>query len=117
MRPPVASHYGETPLRGRAASQLIDMANGDYADMNGYRLSKEDVVKNYTNDARMTDMNWNNRHHVTPSYFNKKNTKYYKVSDSRDIQTSIQIHSISLSSVQQYFDKEFKNKQGVLLHP
>lgn len=80
MRPPVASHYGETPLRGKHVNKLIDMAEGEYADANGYRLSKEQVVKNYTDDARMTDINWNNRHHVTASHFNKNNTKYYKVS-------------------------------------
>ena len=81
MRPPVASHFGETPLRGKNVNQLIDMANGDFADPSGYRMSKEQVIQNYTDDARMTDINWNNRHHVTPSYFNKKNTKYYKVSN------------------------------------
>jgi hypothetical protein len=38
------------------------------------------VVANYTDDARLRDGNWNNRHHVTASHFNKANTSYYKVS-------------------------------------
>lgn len=114
MRPPVASHFGETPLRTKGASQLIDMANGEYTDPNGYRLSKEQVVKNYTNDARMNDINWNNRHHVTPSHFNTKNTKYYKV--SKAIISSLFVSHIC-SLLQQYFDKDFKNKQGILVHP
>ena len=29
----------------------------------------------------MNDANWNNRHHISPSLFNSKNHKYYKVSD------------------------------------
>lgn len=52
-------------------------------------------MKNYTDDARLKDVNWNMRHHVTPSHFNKNNHKHYS----------------------QYFDKEFKNRQGVLLNP
>lgn len=95
MRPPVASHNGETPLRGKHVNKLIDLANGEFADANGFRITKEQVIKNYTDDARMTDFNWNNRHHVTPSGFNKNNHKYYK----------------------QYFDKDFKNKQNVFINP
>ena len=79
MRPPVASHFGETPLRGKHVNKLIDLAQGEYADANGFRLTKEQVVKNYTDDARMSDPNWNNRHHVTPSHFNRTNHTYYKV--------------------------------------
>ena len=80
MRPPVASHHGETPLRGKHVNKLIDLANGEFNDGNNFRVNKEQVVKNYTDDARLKDANWNNRHHVTPSYFNSTNHKYYKVS-------------------------------------
>ena len=80
MRPPVAALNGETPLRGKHVNKLIDLANGELNDGSGFRISKEQVIKNYTDDARLTDANWNNRHHVTPSGFNSKNTKYYKVS-------------------------------------
>ena len=80
MRPPVASHFGETPLRGKHVNDLVDLASGDYEDMNGFKLNKEELVKCYTDDARMTDPNWNKRHHVTPSHFNKTNHTYYKVS-------------------------------------
>ena len=80
MRPPVAAHHGETPLRGKNVNRLIELANGEFADGNGYRINKEQVVKNYTDDARLKDANWNARHHVTPSHFNSSNHKYYKVS-------------------------------------
>ena len=82
MRPPVAGYHGETPLRGKHVNKLIDIANGEYADANGFRITKEQVVKNYTDDARLQDANWNARHHVTPSHFNGANHKYYKVSES-----------------------------------
>jgi hypothetical protein len=80
MRPPVAAHHGETPLRGKHVNKLIEMANGEIIDSQGFRVSKEQVIKSYTDDARLVDTNWNKRHHVTPSNFNDKNHKYYKVS-------------------------------------
>ena len=80
MRPPVAAHFGETPLRGKHVNKLIDLADGEYADAFGFRLTKEQVIKTYTDDARMADPNWNNRHHVTPSASNKKYHGYFKVS-------------------------------------
>ena len=95
MRPPVASHFGETPLRGKHVNKLIDLAQGEYADTNGFRLTKEQVVKNYTDDARMSDPNWNNRHHVTPSHFNRTNHTYYKVRIN-DL-TMRRLHRCSLS--------------------
>ena len=30
MRPPVAAHYGETPLRGKHVNKLIDLAKAEY---------------------------------------------------------------------------------------
>ena len=57
------------------------MAESEFQDGSGMRITKEHVLKNYTDDARLTDMNWNNRHHVTPSAFNGNNHKYYKVSE------------------------------------
>ena len=55
MRPPVAALNGETPLRGKHVNKLIDMANGDFQDASGYRLTKEQVAMNYTDDARLVD--------------------------------------------------------------
>ena len=85
MRPPVAALNGETPLRGKHVNKLIDMANSDFQDDSGMRLTKEQVAKNYTDDARLVDINWNARHHVTPSYFNGQNHKHYKVSNRNTI--------------------------------
>ena len=89
MRPPVAALNGETPLRGKHVNKLIDLANGEFSDGNGFRITKDQVVKNYTDDARLSDANWNNRHHVTPSGFNGTNHKYYKVSKQSDRETQV----------------------------
>ena len=52
MRPPVAAINGETPLRGKHVNKLIEMANAE-ADASGFRVSKEQIIKNYTDDARL----------------------------------------------------------------
>ena len=96
MRPPVAAHHGETPLRGKHVNKLIEMANSDFQDSNGFRLTKEQVTKNYTDDARLVDQNWNNRHHVTPSGFNSKNHGHYKVSQTRFTDNSIRTRLYSI---------------------
>jgi len=80
MRPPVAAQEGNSPLRGARAKQVFELANGAYADSSGYKITKEQVIANYTDDARLADTNWNNRHHISPSEFNGQNHKYYKVS-------------------------------------
>lgn len=80
MRPPVAAEDGNTPLRGKNVGKLLDMAAAEYADESGFRLTKDQILKNYTDDASLADKNWNVRHHVTPSAFNGANHKYYKVS-------------------------------------
>ena len=82
MRPPVASVNGETPLRGSKAGRMFELANGEFEDKSGFKITKEQVVQNYTDDAKIADSNWNNRHHISPSLFNSKNHKYYKVSHS-----------------------------------
>ena len=80
MRPPVAADYGNTPLRGRNVEKIFDLASGEYEDKSGTRITKQQVVDNYTDDARLQDSIWDMRHHVTPSGFNRKNHKFYKVS-------------------------------------
>ena len=80
LRPPVAiDDQGKSPLRGKRAEQVFSLANGNYSDKNGYKISKEQIVRNFTDDGRLADINWNNRHHVTPSEFNLQNKSYYKV--------------------------------------
>ena len=80
MRPPVAADKGNTPLRGRKVEKIFELANGDYQDRTGDRITIDQVVQNYTDDARLQDSVWDNRHHIHPSAFNAKNSKYYKVS-------------------------------------
>lgn len=82
MRPPVAAQEGNSPLRGKNVNKLFDLAASEYQDNAGFRLTKDQLLKNFTDDARLTDKQWNNRHHVTPSAFNITNHKYYKVSNS-----------------------------------
>ena len=80
MRPPVAAEYGNTPLRGRNAKRIFELASGDYEDRSGFRVTKDQVVMNYTDDARLMDSAWDSRHNVIPSAFNGKNSRHYKVS-------------------------------------
>ena len=86
MRPPVAAERGRSPLRGKNVKKVFGLANGKYENKSGMKISKELVVQNYTDDARLVDATWNNRHHVTPSQFNLKNAKHHK----------------------QFFDKDFR---------
>ena len=44
MRPPVAAVNGETPLRGTKANRLFDLANGEFEDRSGHKITKEQVV-------------------------------------------------------------------------
>ena len=53
MRPPVASLLGESPLRGKNANKIIDLARDEVQDASGYRLTKEQVAQHYTDDARL----------------------------------------------------------------
>ena len=80
MRPPVAAEKGNTPLRAKNAKAVFKLADGSFEDRSGHRITKDQVVMNYTDDGKLVDANWNNRHHVTPSLFNTKNHKHYKVS-------------------------------------
>ena len=59
MRPPVAAEKGNTPLRSKNAKQIFGLANGDYEDRSGQRITKDQVVQNYTDDARLVDHVWN----------------------------------------------------------
>ena len=80
MRPPVAAEKGNTPLRAKNAKAVFKLADGSFEDRSGHRITKDQVVMNYTDDGRLQDSVWDNRHHVTPSHFNIKNSSYYKVS-------------------------------------
>ena len=44
MRPPVAAVNGETPLRGAKVNRLFDLANGEFEDRSGHKITKEQVV-------------------------------------------------------------------------
>ena len=81
LRPPVAiDSEGKSPLRGKKAEQVFGLADGNFQDKNGFKITKEQIAKNFTDDGHLVPLNWNNRHHITPSEFNTQNTKYYKVS-------------------------------------
>ena len=78
MRPPVAAEHGNSPLRAKDAKKVFSLANGKYADKSGFRITKDQIVQNYTDGGRLQDSLWNHRHHVSPSHFNLANTSHYK---------------------------------------
>lgn len=86
MRPPVMSVSGYSPIKGsRGKRAFAVMKRPDRA---GYKVTKNDVAKNLTNDGIIINPGkWNSRHQVCPSNFNNRNSNYFK----------------------QYFDKDFKN--------
>ena len=77
MRPPVASIKGASPLRNRETSKIVDLTDADYMEMN---TTKKQIVESITSDGKVKDPNWNFRHHVTASGFNRQNHPQYKVS-------------------------------------
>ena len=79
MRPPVAAERGHTPLRSKQAKVVFQLANVKFEDRSVHHVTKEQIVTNYTDDGNLQDSVWDRRHHVTPSYFNTKNTRFYKV--------------------------------------
>jgi len=89
MRPPVAADDGNSPLRGKNAQRVFQYANG-MRDPTGFKVTKEQVVQNYTDDGKLSDTRWNNRHHKTSSEYNGTNHIFYK----------------------EYFDKNHRQTEG-----
>jgi len=89
MRPPVAAEEGNSPLRGKNAQRVFQYANG-MRDPTGFKVTKEQVIQNYTDDGKLSDTRWNGRHNKTPSEFNGTNHNFYK----------------------QYFDKDNRMTEG-----
>ena len=80
MRPPVAiDSQGQSPIRTKKAQEIFKMGEAQFTDGSGYKITKEKIVMAQTDDGRLADVNWNNRHHVSPSHFNKQNKSYYQV--------------------------------------
>jgi hypothetical protein len=79
LRPPVAAEDGNSPVR-RLSKERFSLANGQYEDRLGFRVSREQLVASIGDDGKLVDLNWNGRHHVTNSQFNTKNVRFYKVS-------------------------------------
>lgn len=47
LRPPVAiDENGTTPLRTKSGRRTFSLGNGNYQDKNGFKISKEAIVKN-----------------------------------------------------------------------
>jgi hypothetical protein len=57
------------------------MGSGDFKDKRGLKITKNYVVKNQTDDGLLAAVDWDKRHHVSPSNFNSQNKSYYKVID------------------------------------
>jgi hypothetical protein len=45
----------------------------------GFKVTREQVVNNYTDDGKLVDTRWNSRHTITPSFYNGDNHNFYKV--------------------------------------
>lgn len=77
MRPPVMSVSGYSPIKGTRGKRAFGVVKKP--DHNGYKVTKRDVAKNYTNDGLIVHPNrWDARHQVCPSNFNNRNTSYFK---------------------------------------
>ncbi len=60
MRPPIAiDEAGTSPLRGKKAKAVFKIGEGNYQDKQGFKITKEQIVKNYTDDGRLVDIDWN----------------------------------------------------------
>lgn len=77
MRPPVAAEDGNSPLRSKNAKHTFNFAAG-MKDPAGFRVTREQVINNFTDDGKLTDTRWNSRHHRTASQYNKVNFNFYK---------------------------------------
>jgi hypothetical protein len=78
MRPPVAAEDGNSPLRGKNAQRVYEFASG-MRDQTGFKVTNAYVVNNFTDDGKLADTNWNNRHHITPASYNGANHNFFKV--------------------------------------
>ena len=80
MRPPVAiDTHGQSPLRTKKAKEVFKIGELGFENGSGMKVTRDVVVKNQTDDGRLADVDWNARHHVSPSHFNKQNKSYYQV--------------------------------------
>jgi len=47
MRPPVAiDGAGQSPIRTKKASEVFSMGEGNFQDRQGFKVTKEQIVKN-----------------------------------------------------------------------
>ena len=68
LRPPVAIDSKDgSPLRSIKAKELFMKSRGSYSDQSRFGLSKESIVKDFTDDGLLVDNYWNKRHHVKAS--------------------------------------------------
>ena len=91
LRPPVAADpSGHSPVRRRNLKNLL--INTEQRSV----IKNDELIRKFTDDGKMIQNNvWNSRHHVTPSGFNSSNHRFYK----------------------QYFDKNFRDTDRVLMSP
>jgi hypothetical protein len=80
MRPPVAAVECNSPLKTKMAQSQFRHAR-QMRDTSGFKVTKEVVLDNFTNDGRLVDTKWNGRHHVGPSLWNDTNHNFHRVSN------------------------------------
>ena len=88
LRPPVASHDGKSPLRGKRLTNIFKAhAQLGGSDPANAEATAKLIVQKYTDDGMLPpgEDQWNKRFHTGPSLFNSSNHTHYR----------------------QYFDKQF----------
>lgn len=81
LRPPIAiDNHGRSPLRLRRADEIFSLADRNFVDRQGQKITRKLIIQHQTDSGHLVDNKWNSRHHVSPSTFNLKNNCFFKVS-------------------------------------
>ena len=87
MRPPVVAEDLNSPLRGHNAYALQMYAN-IMRDPQNCRLTRDQFSSNLTSDGKLADKRWNDRHHISPTTHNSKNTTYHKAFFDKEVRAN-----------------------------
>ena len=80
MRPPIAvDDKGGSPLRTKKGKQVFSLAESPIEGDKNPKATRNQIIKNQTDDGRLCDLKWNKRHYVHPSAFNTQNKSYFQV--------------------------------------
>ena len=90
LRPPVCIDSSDgSPLRGRQPKRTMRLSTSNHATREGFKVTKEMVVRQLTDDGHIEDSIWNKRHAIHPTAFNDKNSTFYKVNSNLETTPSL----------------------------